>query len=543
MPVDASDKENCVDTSWITPVALEDGWLDKMDSSLTSVHEELFPDLSWSDSSEAFFHPTTPETIGYVDETPPAKKNSSPPKPQPKKAKAEASRFLLDSANKTHTGNPIDHVADMSFLDKMPSLPDDDTTPAIVSSPFMTLRGEKSTKRSWGGWSWDDQCVFFQAMKRSWTSASVLPRRWEQLTRKLPHKSVSAIQHFYSAMVSHVHDMLLLVHEPLNVESPEEIRFALSCWHRVCSSELDISNPLHKKRLAGRLKNTLLKSRKSSEAAISAQQMKRGLPPPQPPAITVHTPIVRKKRPLQSPEAPQRTSMTPLDDAKRFKVSPGDAKKKQIKVRFVPIDKTTQSLVARIGARPKVELKMNGSKRISDVCSHMMTKWAAVQQLVGPDALFRVVPLGDRLHPGWSADDISVTCWDIFHQYSRPLIDDDIVTLEYRWTASSTSPQHPTTTPPQHEPQAPTPATTYITLDFLPPPDEDLHWTPSLPLPPTETSTDFNGFLDEGPGACTAWMESLLPHSSSLLDTVPTEPAKVHPVRQKKRITPTLISK
>ncbi|KAF0684216.1 Aste57867_23802 [Aphanomyces stellatus] len=581
MRIEVSGKENLMETtdslSWMTPVPLEDGWLDKMDSSLTSVDEGFFPDLSWSDSSESFFHAST-EALPYVEETPPAKKYTHQPHAKPKRVKGDALRLFeplkkpkqlepLIKLDADHNRAQVVHAA--TFLDQSSVAPP--TATASVYSPNIISFGDAltSSKRSWGGWSWDDQVIFFQAMKSKWTSATLLPKRWDQLTRKLPHKSVVSVQQFYTAMVAHIHDLLSLVHVHFNQDSPDEIRMALSCWYRVCASELDISNPLHKKRLAGRLKHTLIKSRKNSETAILAKQTKRG-------QSIVHTPVVRKKRPLQSPDMPSSTR-SPMavgasaddDDTKRFKPSPIDLKKKPIKVRFVPIDKATQTLVAQIGARPKVELKMNGSKRISDVCAHMMTKWAAVQDLVGPDACFRVVPLGDRLHPGWGADDISVTCLDIFHQCLRQPMDDDTVTLEYRWTDAATSSRFSTPTRPSppapQEQQQPTPAheITYVNLDFLPPPIDD-HTEAVSPweevkLPPETTtaltstapptSTDFNGFLDEGPSACTAWMESFLPplddHSTPqpMVPPPPMVPLSTDGKKPKKRITPTLIPK
>ncbi|RHY25447.1 hypothetical protein DYB32_008303 [Aphanomyces invadans] len=467
-------------------------------------------------------------------------------------------------------------------------------------------------------------------MKCKWNSPAQLSKRWDQLTRKLPHKSVRCIDDFYHAMVSHVHGLLSLVHVHLNIDSSDEIRLALSCWHRVCSSELDISNPLHKKRLAGRLKHTLFKSRKSSEAAMSSKNAKKSgtLQNQQPTASTifsmlssnnvtattstapkqssipavVHTPLVRKKRPRVSPSAsatPVLVALTPpslsgtsmslsgtpagVDAPKRQKLSPlaTDARKRQIKVRFVPIDKVTQALVTDIGARPKVELSMNGSKRISDVCQHMMTKWAAVQSS-DPTATmqFRVVPLGDRVHPGWSVNDISVTCLDILHQCPpQPATDDDTVTLEYRWEltpALSLGELLPT----PHKPPSPSqshPASedaTFVNLNFLPVPprhpneddtdNEPWHDLRDLSPPLTHpahaaappdaamslASTDFNSFLDEGPGACTAWMESFLPPPPPPEPSVDHAPDKcrnaVWPQQPdkptKKRITPTLIS-
>ncbi|RHY23344.1 hypothetical protein DYB25_009803 [Aphanomyces astaci] len=629
-----SCKENCPEPthdafSWITPVVLEDGWLDKMDSS---VEGEFFPDLSWSDSpSDPFSHATS-----VVDETPPAKKLTSQPhaKPTSKKAKGDALRSM-EPHTKLHPTHqqvhPLSKGHSTAFLDDLPP-PQSTIATAHASTthtPSTTWSSDGATvlqpshppssakKRSWGGWTWDDQTVFFQAMKSKWNSPAQLPKRWDQLTRKLPHKSVRALHDFYHAMVSHVHTLLSLVHVHLNLDSPDEIRLALSCWHRVCSSELDISNPLHKKRLAGRLKHTLLKSRKSSEAAMSAaakhskktastnvSTSPNGVGAGPLPAV-VHTPIVRKKRPLvNSPMPPVPTTATTTTAAssppqhniatpwtlldystsKRRKPSPPpssmDARKRQIKVRFVPIDKATQTLVADIGARPKVELTMNGSKRISDVCTHMMAKWAAVHT-TSDDVrrLFRVVPLGDRVHPGWGVDDISVSCLDILHQCPRqPATDDDTVTLEYRWdvapssSSSTTASVNPTLGAALPQPLL-SDDPTYVNLDFLPLPsphndddDDDEPWhdlrdlSPPLAHPSCVSSdssshavalssTDFNGFLDEGPGACTAWMESFLPPPPVDLAPTTAQPTTTwqgvpsDPSTKKKRITPTLIKR
>ncbi|KDO28386.1 hypothetical protein SPRG_06624 [Saprolegnia parasitica CBS 223.65] len=419
-------------------------------------------------------------------------------------------------------------------------------------------------------------------MKAKWTARDGLQKRWDQLSKKIPTKTVAQIEAFFTAIVAHVRSLLMFGQVAMDANQPDEVRLALICWYRLFASSpmsgADLENPSQKRAIVHRLTTSFLKSRKQMIAAKSAKK-KTAKELASPGAATtvpltttttpVHHPLVRKKRalPLPTVETPEKrvrhvpsresspaSSPTPVRAASV--ASPAyvydlttPSKKRQIKVRLVPIDKRTQAAVSQTGAMPKVELKMSSSKRISDVCDHMMKKWAAVLPLLPARSTLRVVPLGDRLHPGWGTHDISVTCLDIFSHCRQIAADGlvDTVTLEYRWEMEvndeNASPSFVTPnkteylTPQRVKLPRPTnltvekPIPVPLDLDFLPSPHEVPVRDPHDPQVTLNFSTDFNGFLDEGPGAC-----------SALMDSLGVPPSVATPRKPTKRITPTLVT-
>ncbi|OQR83971.1 hypothetical protein ACHHYP_14081 [Achlya hypogyna] len=522
------------DATWAPPlVPLEDGWLDKMDTTLAATADSFFHDLSWSDSADSLL--------------------SSPPL-----GAVKAHRLSVSEVFETPTKSNDFSLYSLT-VDTLFDAPSDSISMA-ASPQSAGATDAESPSRDWGGWCWADQRVFFQTMKAKWVAHDALEKRWEQLAKKIASKTRAQIEAFYADMVKHVSSLLMHGQVAMDANQPDEVRLALICWYRLVASSsitsTDFANPVHKRAIVARLATAFLKSRKQMIAAKSVKKTKEALLVATPP---VHHPIVRKKRalpeaqvapqkrprpaspirefsPASSPEPvrPAATVASPFAD-----VTPSK-NKRQIKVRFVPIDKRTQALVSQTGAMPKVELKMSSSKRISDVCEHMMKKWTAVQPLLPVGSTLRVVPLGDRLHPGWGSHDISVTCLDIFNHCQKYQTDQlvDTVTLEYRWEVeadenvppySASSPLATEYTTPQRVKlprsvslTAEKPIPVPVDLDLLPSPHATHDPDPKMTL---NFSTDFNGFLDEGPGACTALMDSLCDERKPL-----------------KRITPTLVS-
>ncbi|OQS03790.1 hypothetical protein THRCLA_03929 [Thraustotheca clavata] len=565
--------------NWDAPlIPLEDGWLDKMDSTLAGTADSFFHDLSWSDSADSLL--------------------SSPALTSRQSTRLSISesldKFIQENDDLTSLALPGTHedATEVRNLGHFSSFFADTKevlceSIATVESPLSVSNTEEDNQwRMWNGWQWNEQRAFFRAIKAKWSEKNELIERWTKLSKKVGTKTKEEFEKFYICIVDNVSDLLKVGKVTMDLNAPEEVRFALLSWYRLVatSTKMDLDNPSEKLSIAHRLTTSFLKSCK--QLAVSRLEKRNSKEDSSEASLQcVHHPLVRKKRQLLASSTPQKRARPSVVAAPDDQIisplsSPNNrrpattttpsvtipdntpSKKRQIKVRLVPIDKRTQAVVSRTGAMPKVELKMSCTKRISDVCDHMTKKWAAVVPFLPPCTVLRVVPLGDRLHPGWGTHDISVTCLDIFNHCQRQAQNTlvDTVTLEYRWeveanentpafanefttpqrqkqiTPSSISAQKPIPVPADLEflrspHETPSKFDPTITLNFSTP-----HETPSKDDPTTTLnfSTDFNGFLDEGPNACSAVMESLCTNTTPKPEDNQRKPLK--------RITPTLIS-
>ncbi|KAG2822245.1 hypothetical protein PC116_g14419 [Phytophthora cactorum] len=133
------------------------------------------------------------------------------------------------------------------------------------------------------------------------------------------------------------------------------------------------------------------------------------------------------------------TSPTPTDKRSRSRTRNGVAfhtpqqsrKKIYIKMRMVPRDKQTKAAVVRCGCRPKVELKLSSTKKISEITAHMSKKWAKVRSLVPKGAVLCFFQKNGA--EKWSKDDSNVTCFDIWKHCGKQTNDENVVEVSYLW--------------------------------------------------------------------------------------------------------------
>ncbi|POM60228.1 hypothetical protein PHPALM_30940 [Phytophthora palmivora] len=140
-------------------------------------------------------------------------------------------------------------------------------------------------------------------------------------------------------------------------------------------------------------------------------------------------------------EAIAFTSPIPTDKRSRSRTRNGIAfhtpqqsrKKIYIKMRMVPRDKQTKADMVRCGCRPKVELKLSSTKKISEITDHMSEKWVKVRSVLpkGAALCFFQKNGSDK----WSKEDSNVTCFDIWKQCGKQNSGENVVEVSYLWKA------------------------------------------------------------------------------------------------------------
>ncbi|KAK1947946.1 hypothetical protein P3T76_000236 [Phytophthora citrophthora] len=138
-------------------------------------------------------------------------------------------------------------------------------------------------------------------------------------------------------------------------------------------------------------------------------------------------------------EAISFTSPTPTDKQSRSRTRSGVAfhtpqqsrKKIYIKMRMVPRDKQTKADVVRCGCRPKVELKLSSTKKISEITAHMSTKWAKVRSVLPQGAVLCFFQK-NGIGKGFS-EDSNVSCFDIWKQCGKQSKGENVVEVSYLW--------------------------------------------------------------------------------------------------------------
>ncbi|RLN55096.1 hypothetical protein BBP00_00008645 [Phytophthora kernoviae] len=140
-------------------------------------------------------------------------------------------------------------------------------------------------------------------------------------------------------------------------------------------------------------------------------------------------------------------SPTPMDKRSRSRTrndaafhTPQQLTKKKIyiKMRMVPRDNQTKTDMVNCGCRPKVELKLSSTKKISEVAAHMSKKWVKVRPLLPKGAVLRFFQKNssvDAFHgaDGWSKEDSSVTCFDIWKHCGKQTKGENVVEVSYVW--------------------------------------------------------------------------------------------------------------
>ncbi|KAG7393740.1 hypothetical protein PHYPSEUDO_004503 [Phytophthora pseudosyringae] len=138
-------------------------------------------------------------------------------------------------------------------------------------------------------------------------------------------------------------------------------------------------------------------------------------------------------------EAISFTSPTPTDKRSRSRTRHGVAfhtpqqfrKKIYIKMRMVPRDKQTKADVVRCGCRPKVELKLSSTKKISEITAHMSGKWAKVRSVMPEGAVLCFFQKNGT--DKWSKEDSNVTCFDIWKHCGKQANGENVVEVSYSW--------------------------------------------------------------------------------------------------------------
>ncbi|CAI5741338.1 unnamed protein product [Hyaloperonospora brassicae] len=155
------------------------------------------------------------------------------------------------------------------------------------------------------------------------------------------------------------------------------------------------------------------------------------------------SPVIRKRRDVV--KATAFTSPSPVDKRSRSRMQSEVAfhtprqlsqKKMYMKMRMVPQDKRTKAHVVRGGYRPKVELKLSSTKRISEITAHMSKKWAKVRPWLPKEA---VLCFFEKKGVGkWSKEDPDVTCFDIWKRSGKRTNDENVVDVSYVWMVPET---------------------------------------------------------------------------------------------------------
>ncbi|CAH0517853.1 unnamed protein product [Peronospora belbahrii] len=102
-----------------------------------------------------------------------------------------------------------------------------------------------------------------------------------------------------------------------------------------------------------------------------------------------------------------------------------------IKMRMVPRDKRTKIDLVRCGCRPKVELKLSSTKKISEITEHMSRKWAKVRPLLPKEAVLCFFQKSGTYK--WSKEGSNVTCFDIWKLSGKQINGEKVVDVSYVW--------------------------------------------------------------------------------------------------------------
>ncbi|ETK83689.1 hypothetical protein F441_11422 [Phytophthora nicotianae CJ01A1] len=156
-------------------------------------------------------------------------------------------------------------------------------------------------------------------------------------------------------------------------------------------------------------------------------------------ASTDRSPRSTKNNRRDEVESIAFTSPIPTDKRSRSRTRNGVAfhtpqqsrKKIYIKMRMVPRDKQTKADVVHCGCRPKVELKLSSTKKISEITAHMSKKWAKVRSLVPKGAMLCFFQKNGTER--WSKDDSNVTCFDMWKQCGKQTNGENVVEVSYLW--------------------------------------------------------------------------------------------------------------
>ncbi|CAI5736670.1 unnamed protein product [Peronospora destructor] len=107
-------------------------------------------------------------------------------------------------------------------------------------------------------------------------------------------------------------------------------------------------------------------------------------------------------------------------------------------MRMVPRDKQTKAALVRCGCRPKVELKLSSTKKISEITAHMSKKWAKLRSFLPKEAVLCFFQKSGN--DKWSKEDSDVTCFDIWKLSGKQTNGENVVEVSWRFLMPLSAP-------------------------------------------------------------------------------------------------------
>ncbi|KAG6964019.1 hypothetical protein JG687_00006228 [Phytophthora cactorum] len=366
-------------------------------------------------------------------------------------------------------------------------------TTIMTNEETAPLAVTKRPRTRSSSWQEQEQNTFFTMFKVKWPPTpegepvppftSLLLQRFDSISTKVRTKSVMEVRQFYTTVMQHISELLAVVENDINLTNPDQVRIAVWCWSKLMADKkhseefhsLDSEPATVKTNLANLLLQSIIRSRRQmlkakSDSSTSTQTpgltsisawvsrsnlssffAKGNVPVTEASSVQIHHPMrsastdrspsvgSAKKTRRADVETISFTSPTPTDKRSRSRTRNGVAfhtpqqsrKKIYIKMRMVPRDKQTKAAVVRCGCRPKVELKLSSTKKISEITAHMSKKWAKVRSLVPKGAVLCFFQKNGA--EKWSKDDSNVTCFDIWKHCGKQTNDENVVEVSYLW--------------------------------------------------------------------------------------------------------------
>ncbi|KUF92108.1 Threonylcarbamoyl-AMP synthase [Phytophthora nicotianae] len=282
--------------------------------------------------------------------------------------------------------------------------------------------------------SWQDQeqNTFFTMFKVKWPPtpegepvppfSSLLLQRFDAISTKVRTKSVMEVRQFYTTVMQNISELLKVVENDIDLTNPDQVRIAVWCWSKLMADKrhsekfysLDSEPATVKTNLATLLLQSIIRSRRQM---LKAKSDSSNAPAP---GLTSISAWVSRSN-LSSFFAKGNAQLQRYQSRKKI----------YIKMRMVPRDKQTKADVVHCGCRPKVELKLSSTKKISEITAHMSKKWAKVRSLVPKGAMLCFFQKNGTER--WSKDDSNVTCFDMWKQCGKQTNGENVVEVSYLW--------------------------------------------------------------------------------------------------------------
>lgn len=405
-------------------------------------------------------------------------------------------------------------LAKLDDLDEMLLSGDDDVAllnAVQVDENVLEDSKDKDNVRKWDSWSLQEEHSFYAGIKLWKGKQYNCNQRFEYLSKKIPEKSAEQIRQYYYRIIKRINGIFQQNSTRLlNMNDIDEIRIGLLCWYRCC---MNLSSKKSLKTNAVRLENLYVRKRfvkeflqsfnKNNKLMMKARQ--KGFEKKKRSSSVMETSLdVYDAASMVTPTK----NLFPSKNNQKASPASTPVGRNKMKIIFLPMDKTSKRRVADAGLLSRFHLQISMNAKVADAWKHMMKKWERVVADFNGNGRLRFMPLGNRTHPGWGGDDISVSMKDIAAQIATP--EDQkrrILTLEYKWDVDPTPSEYPRSN------------------DLLQPPDGLLSTIPESTndIDVFGTDTIFNDFLN-------------LPKDDDKKTTI------TH-VKKRRRITPTLVPK